>query len=275
MHSKTLTISTFSRLLIILQLCFGFSMALYFLGYPFTGKLFKAKSDLLLIESVLGQKNILFTIDPEKAAALQPKSLIQQGLFQSLPENKRLKIMNLHGQIQDSLQKPFSEQSVDGFWLLMSLPKLELLWTLIAIVIPILLLLRNPKALPFVWLFPLIALGYAWNNQTHGHSALQSIFPKESSVMDQKNASKKEWENGWNSYLIREWAKEEPSANPAVFEGQAVKGEFFFNLARIDHLSDDLASSFWERRSLLILLLYIIWNTYFAYHTSRLQRVFH
>jgi hypothetical protein len=269
MYSKTLTISLFSRFLIILQLCFGFSLTLFFLFYPFTGKLFKSKSDLLLIESVLGQRNTISSIDPEKGALLQPKSAIQRSLFESLPENRKLEIQNLHRQIQDSLKKNFLAQAADGFWMILGLPKLASLWALIAIVIPIFLLLRNPKALPFAWLFPLIALGYGWNNQTHGHDPLQSLFPKESSLMDQKDATREEWEIAWNRYLIKEWGKETPSLNPDVFKSQAVKGEFFFNLARIEHISDDLSASFWEKRSLLILIIFLVWNTYFAIHISQ------
>lgn len=265
MHNKTLTIPLFSRFLIILQLCFGFSLALYLLGYPFTGKLFRAKSDLLLIESVLGKQSTLLAIDPEKAAVLEPKSFIQRSLYDSLPKNEQLRIQNLHENLQRSLQKPFSEQAWDGFELLGRLPKLELLWALLAIVIPIFLLLRNPKALPFVWLFPLIALGYAWNNQAHGFQ-YKSVFPKEHQLLDQKGATKEEWEAAWNRYLIKEWGKETPSSNPEVFEKQAVKGEFFFNLARIQDLSDDLSASFWEKKSLLLLAIYVLWNTFFAYY---------
>src|SRR5438105_11787295 len=91
MANKILSIPTFSRFLIILQLCFGFSASLYFLGYPFTGGLFKFKSDLLLIESVLGNHSTLFHLSPEKKEQFKDKEPIQQFLFTTLPEKDRLR----------------------------------------------------------------------------------------------------------------------------------------------------------------------------------------
>lgn len=264
MQRNFLSISRGSRFLIILQLCFGFSLALYFLGYPFTGKLFQSKSDLLLIESVLGRQNTLLAIDPEKAALLEPKASIQRSLFESLPKNEQLRIQEFHDSIQYSLQKPFLDKVWEGFGLLGRLPKLELLWTALAIVLPIFLLLRNPRALPFVWLFPLIALGYAWNNQVHGFH-YKSVFPQDHQILVQKDATKEDWERAWRQYLVKEWGKETPSSNQEIYEKQAIKGEFFFNLARIQAISEDLSVSFWKKKSLWLLVIYVIWNAYFAY----------
>lgn len=249
MQKHFLSIDRASRFLLILQLCFGLSLALYFLGYPFMGQIYKSKSDLLLIESVLGQNSTLKAIDPEKAVQFEPKLTVHRSLFESLPPAKQLEIKALHTKTQHSLQKPLSEK----LELFPRLPKLELLWAFLAIVLPILLLLKNAKALPFVWLFPIIALGYAWNNQTHGHDP-KTVFPQ---FLEQ------DVEKAWKHYLIKEWGKETPNAEN--LETQAIRGEFFFNLARIQDLSEDLSASFWEKRSLFVLALYVIWNTYFAF----------
>lgn len=266
MHNKTLTISLFSRFLIILQLCFGFSMALYFLGYPFSAKLFKSKSDLLLIESILGQNHTLFSIDPEKAAALQSKAAIRQALFEALPPEKREEIQNKHLEIEQSLQQSMLEKST----LLLKTPKLQLLWVFLAILLPILLLLRNKNALPYLWLFPLISLGFAWNNQNYGYDPLllseKILFPKEDQLLATTSShSREDWEQAWNHYLITHFAKESPSENKDIFNAQAVKGEFFFNLARIDYIEGDLSGSFWEKRSLITLFIYFAWDLFFAY----------
>lgn len=272
MHNQYFIDSHHFRFMTILQLCFGLSLSLYFLGYPYTGKLFKSKSDLLLIESILGKNDTLFQLDPEKAALQKRKSGIQRELFHSLPQNQRESIENLHHQIQQSLQKSFSKKTAEGIELLLKFPKLELLWAALAILLPILLLLKKPSVLPFVWLFPLITLAYAWNNQMHGlTSEEKSLFPKDHSLMSQNSGEKKEWEEAWNQYLVTHWAKETPSFNRDLFTLQAIKGEFFFNLARLDYFSDDLSRPFWEKQSLLLLTVYLIWNTYFAYKTLSLQ----
>lgn len=268
MANKIFSIPTFSRFLIILQLCFGFSAALYFLGYPFTGGLFKFKSDLLIIESVLGHHSTLFHLDPEKKEQLKEKEPIQQFFFATLPEKDRFHIQKLYSERQAMLQKPFSEKVLEGFLLFGKLPKLELLWVALAVVLPICLLLRNARALPFIWLFPLIALGYAWNNQTQGSDPFY-VFPKESEVLAGKFSSKEEWEASWNRYLVIHYAKEKPSESQEVFHVQAIKGEFFFNLERLKFLSDDLSASFWEKRSLFLLLMYVVWNFYFAMKVYR------
>lgn len=238
------------RVLIITHLCLGLSCLLWLLGYPFMGGHYTLHSELLLIESVMGTSDTLERIDPAKKALLEPKFHHYGDYFKNLPETTQNEILTLHSIKKSALNAPFAEKIA----LFRRIPVLEILWILFSVGIPILLLLRTPYAFASVWLLPLLTLGYAINNQMYGLDPLKvsdkALFPREESLA-QAPTLKEAWEN----YLTQNWSRDLTLAN----------GEFHFNLERLKRLTPSLSTPFWEKKSPLLLLLFLFWNGYFAF----------
>ncbi len=268
MHKKYFPIPTFIRFIIILQLCFGLCCTLWFLGYPFSYGYFKNKSDLLLIEAVLGIPDSFLSLNPEKAEAFIEKSRTRSALYLNLPHSAKNHMQDSYQKVQLELNKSFFQKFYSGALLLTRMPLLEMFWVILAVAIPILLLFRIPQALLFMWLLPLVALAFALNNQINGTSPKQ-FFPSEKEILA---LHKGEIENAWNAYLVSHWAHEIPSQDPEDLKNQVIKGEFYFNLDRAQYISRDLSASLWEKRSPFTLLLYVLWNLFFVIRVAKQNR---
>lgn len=214
-----------ARILIIIQLCLAFTALISLLGYPFLGGYYQTKSNLTLIESVMGNlENASSDFEKNKTRfnAHPDKDLIEAKYF-SLKKG----------------EDPFS---------LFRIPKLELLWMLLSIFVPIRLLLEKKEAQLFVWLLPLVTLAYAFNNQMNGlDPPNMDIFPKESLLSKE----------AFNHFLQTEYG-----------------GEFYFNIEQIKRLPST-NHLLWEKKSLLVLFLYFAWNCYFAIKINHLQKARH
>lgn len=259
MYKNSLNISTSLRLLIILQLCIALSCLIWLIGYPFMGNHFKTQSELLLIESTMGLQTTHKRLDPEKAA-LQSEKMARNALrFKKLPESVKISTGKLFSVKKEALKAPFFMKISAVFKLINEIPKLELMWIFFSVALPILLLLKKRGAAHYIWLLPLLAIGFSYNNQTKGvdplaHSDLK-LFPREDSLLLNNERTEREIRFAWENYLATHWAKDEKTAE---------EGEFYFNLARISE-SPSLGSSFWEKKSPLLLSLYVLWNLFFAW----------
>lgn len=228
----------------ITHLCIGLFCLLWALGYPFMGGYFNIQSDLILIESVMGKQDILAKLDPERVERENGKRERNSRRYSQLPEEER--------QFVQTLYDARSFVSLSQKWaMLKKFPLLEWGWIILSILIPILLL--RGKGRQWVWLLPLVTVGYAVNNQMKGHDDIESaLYPKELELGVPL-------EEAWKNYLKVNWSK----------EGSVEDGEFYFNLARLKHLTPSLSSPFWEKKSVVLLGLYIFWNFYFAILCSK------
>jgi hypothetical protein len=247
MHKNSLNIPISLRVLVIIQLCIGLSCLIWLIGYPFMGGHFTLQSELILIESVMGQQETLIRLDSEKSKSQMDKIQKNHELFNLLPEKKKKEIENLFLEKKLASKSSFFEKIEP----LLQIPRLEVLWILAAVAIPILILLRNRQAALFVWLLPIICSGYALNNQINGLDPLsvsdRKIFPREETLPISSSLAE-----SWEHYLEENW-----------------DGEYYFNLSRVELLPPSLAVSFWEKRSPLILICYLLWNLNFAWRVTR------
>lgn len=263
MHKNSLNISTPLRILIILQLCIALSCLLWLAGYPFMGGHFTTQSELLLIESTMGIQTTHKRLDPEKAA-LQSEKMAQNAIrFKKLPEPVKFSTENLFSSKKETLNAPFFSKISAVFRLINEIPRLEIIWICFAVALPILLLLKNRHAAHYIWLLPLLTIAYSYNNQTKGldplvHSDLR-LFPREDTLLLNNESTEAEIRSAWENYLATHWAKDEKTAD---------EGEFYFNLARITE-SAPLSAPFWEKKSPLLLLSYIVWNLLFAWQVRK------
>ena len=61
--------------------------------------------------------------------------------------------------------------------------------------------------------------------------------------------------HGFDLFLIEKWAHEIPSSDPDLFRKQKIRGEFAFNLARLENSTSPASS-----QHSTLLLLYFLWN---------------
>lgn len=269
MRYAELTFSLKIRLLVILQLCLGLFCFLWMAGYPFMGAYYTTQKEMLLLETVMGESEILKRIDPAKAAAFENKYQYNQEQFRQLSPAIQSKLEAALDARAHFLHSSFSYKLKLGIQQLFSISPFELLWILAAVIIPILLLLRWKWALLAVWCLPLLTVGYVVQNRAHGLSLNSVQMPSESELLRGSMTGTiqeqiAELENAWQNYLIRTYAGVEPTADKTEFANQLLKAEFAYNLAEIDAFPPSLDATLNERKSWSIWLAYLIWNFAFA-----------
>lgn len=249
-----------ARMMAIAQLCIAFTVLLIVLGYPFMGKHYTLKSRLLVYDAVIQ--------DP-RFESLSPA--IQEGLNQE------------KSSIVAQMGSSFLAKLATSYTKFAQIPKFKKLWLVLSIVLPILILLKIEGAARAAWVLPLLALAFALDNSRYGMRASpnadEQLYPSEQ-ILETQYLGRKLSSNileqkgdlllGWHLYLIKDWAGEVPDTDPEIFKQQVKKGEFAFNLERaIRHANIALQDSVGRKESSILLFLYILWNTFFAYFINK------
>lgn len=267
-----------ARVCAIIQLCLAFTIVLWNLAQPFAGELFSVKSKLILYQDVMGTVPQQQELSPEKRARLERNA----ERFAGLPENqKEIILTGLQG-VQKELQRSFFDKSLQALHILFfEIPPFEQAWLILSFIIPIMLLKRIEGAAQAVWLLPLLAALYAFDNRWHAHVRTPTedvlLFPTEQVLVEKfldepLSASifeqQKQLQQAWKMYLINIWDKQTPSNDLADANLQAERGEFAFNLARLEHIAKDRSreryASNQTQDPLAALSLYFFWNALFA-----------
>lgn len=279
-------IPTPARVMAIIQLCLAFSVILWNASQPFMGELFELKSKQLLAYDVMGISSEHLSGSMAEIAKTKKERLERNtARFQALPLAKQQTIANQSAQWQHELQRSFLDKLKRSFYgLAFGIPPFKQVWLLLSLVVPVLLLKRVEGARYVLWLLPLATMLYAVENRWHGissNSVESQLFPKEQvlirnyiegplrgNIFEQQS----QLMHGWKHYLVTEWAKESPFSEPELFEEQAEKGEFAFNLARLAAKKTDERSEEVDRvgrqretqKPLSVLAVYLFWNLSFA-----------
>ncbi|MBA3957842.1 MAG: hypothetical protein H0X51_05545 [Parachlamydiaceae bacterium] len=273
------TPSKVPRIFAILQLCIAFTIVMSNAGYPFLGELFNYKTKALLYHHVMGDETL--TASPEIKQKLQRN----QERFQDLPRIQQTQIRDEYQVITQHRDRSATEKLRRSWNILaFELPAFERAWLLFAILISILILCRRDGAVRASWLLPALAFCYAYDNYTYGQTPPQAadaiLFPSEAEIVedyiseplsDTIMEQHAQLLKGWQHYLIREWANESRSEDPEIFALQVEQGEFAFNLKRLELIAQEKSSinPFREKESLALLILYLIWNFWFAWAINR------
>lgn len=256
-------IPTKPRILSIIQLCLGFTALLFAAAEPFMGEHFNFKSQILLHDYVMGKNS--------EAQAL---------LFDKLPNEKKAAVTLSYERLKEAANTSFLDKLNNSFDLVLFKSSIfERSWIFFAIIIPILLLKKVDGATHAVWILPLIVTAYFISNEVKGKrvevSEETKLFPKEELLVDRylkKNIhalsfsdQQKELLNAWRLYLIEDFAGEVPSVNSKEFQAQVNKGEFAFNLARIERLPLPFTpKDNFKKQPWFVMIAYLIWNILFA-----------
>lgn len=260
---------TSQHIVAIIHLCLVFTLIASSSGYPFMGELFAIKSHKSLYELVMGKDN------PSNAER-----------YSQLPKEEREMIDHRYHSLQKRTHGSFAEKFSRSMKILVSfLPPFKKAWIAFSLLIPIFVLLCIEGAAQTAWLLPLIVVAYALGNSGIGPKSLESqeLFPKEEYIVQHYlkdplsskiSQQQEQLLKGWQLYLIHEWADAVPSDDPLVFSRQVEKGNFFFDLARVKALSPLPHDRITFRRKppLLVLMIYFLWNVFFAWFMNRAKR---
>lgn len=272
-----------ARVVAILQLCIAFTMILSNMGYPFMGELFANRSAQLIFDTVIGVNSEKVAAASDSPRALQYNRYQQRNAarFSQLSEAQKSYILEQYDALQAKNRASFFSKLKRSIHILIfEISPWEQAWLLLSIVVCILILMRVEGAVQAIWLLPLLASVYAIDNRLHGadvgmtHEA--SLFPSEQVIIENYlneplsggiTEQEEQLRKGWQLYLVREWAKVEPSQTVNIFEEQVEIGEFAFDLARLDAQIKDRnveASPFRRKESVSLLALYLLWNLFLA-----------
>lgn len=273
-------IPTPQRLMAICQLCIGFSLVLWLLFQPFIGEYFTLRSRMLLYEYVMGTSDLL------RKAGQEEKLQRLSEQFNHLPESQKSLVLSDYRLLQEYTRRPALQKLIDGIQsFILDIPPFEQAWIFFSITIAILILLKTEGAKSAVWLLPVIVFAYAVDNQLTGKTASSPdlhLFPTEEKIIqdylkeplsDSFLSQQKQLERGWQNYLIDRWS----FTQEANEEQKIEEGEYQFTLARLKLLHNEPYSewlnTFHKKQNLLLLFLFLAWNTLFAYIVSRPNRV--
>jgi len=266
------------RFLVIIQLCFAFSLFLWFLVQPFMGEYFSLRSRMLFYEYVMGTSDLLKKQEDQKNKLENNKMR-----FTKLPEFEKERIAQNYQILQDYAQRPASVKTLDGIKILFFyIPIFQLAWIFFALTIGVLLLLNKPGARQAAWLLPVLAFCYGIDNYQNGQvlapSADQIIFPSEKELLqdyvayqanDENLSSHENLKKAWHYYLIAHWSQEKGENQKEQLE----EAEFHFTKARLLLMQKENPQqwiiSLRERTNGWLLMLYFIWNIYFAWKMNK------
>ncbi len=283
--SKNLFLPFKIRIIVIIHLCFVFTVISAYATYPFMGKYFFSKSKINILKDILGKI-------PEK----DPSSY---GLDVSLKERRErnsFRFLLLDTKLQNHLKSYYQEVKEDLSLslgqkakiaiklVILGIPPYIQAWCFFSIILCILLLKRQKEAVYGCWILLLIVLLFAIRMDSQGKIANDThdeLYPKEEFIaqyyLDQPLGKKiseqyQQLKKGWERYLICEFAGQKPSQDPALYALQLEEGEFHFHVAELnrDYLSGSLKNQvlflpFQQKQSPLQLTLYFVWHLFFSF----------
>ncbi|MCB1119251.1 MAG: hypothetical protein KDK65_04760 [Chlamydiia bacterium] len=249
------------RILAILHLCLALTLLCWYGGYPFFGHRAKVKELKQEYEWVM-----------------------QKETFHDLPREKREKIQHNWKKLKEIEVIPWQTKLFySGKTLLLHLPYFELFWLVFSLVLPIMILKETPGIRGAIWILPLMALAHVVDQPYLKPPVEDSpetvLYPSEERLLTQYtkeplapswSEQKKQLERGWKIYLVKEWAKETPAKEPALFSKQVAKGQHAFTAEKL-LLTPLFRDDFFIAKGTethLKLFIYLVWNVFFAWMTT-------
>lgn len=253
-QSSDTFLPTKARVMAIIQLCLAFTSILWALGYPFTGRHFDIKSKLGLYEYV-----------------------VTSPYFQDVPNKENL--LQQYNHLKNDLESPFLDKALSSLKIFFyDISPFEKAWMILAVIVPIMALKRREGIKQALWLLPLITSAYCLENHFFGTPSLKKdeakLFPSEEIILNHylKESLKlslaeqhAQLKKGWEIYLIREWARQPISTKLDEYQEQVKQGNFAFTLERIKLQKQENWVPFQQGQSVLLLVIYLVWNFLFAF----------
>lgn len=264
------------RVLIILHLCLAFSILLYLIGFPFLGAHFSLRSDLLVVESALGKSTLLQKIDPAKADLSLQSLSYKRDYLKELNEIDRKSLLDAEALIHEQMGYSAGERLGTLQRFFASIPLSLWAWIFLSVFFSVKMLKELPLPPLRIWILPLLAFIYCIENYERGRlSPLESLIPPEPTLalkVEGRNDHESWLQNeqskvkeAWSRFLLSQYGKSED--HPAA--KREALAEMRFQMAWIKKMNPNRFILLQERHALLTLLLFLFWNLYFAFKTSR------
>lgn len=243
-----------ARFYCILQLCVVFTVLCWHAGYPFLGEIYDIKQEKRLYD---------FIFDP-----------VNRPFKEELPQIERVELEKGQRFWQTQLDKTFVDKLKGSFWhMYRVMPRLELIWAVLSVVICVMALKQKEGYRHVVWLLPMITLLFVVENIAWGQIAPEQpdekLYPSEEVLVERYlpnglatgiEEQQSQLKEAWESYLTEDWGK-----------GNLGRGEFLFIQARIEARKEayfSLTSKPMEKQPYFWLALYLLWNTLLAWKVS-------
>lgn len=211
--------------------------------------------------------------------------------FASLPLRKQSTIQSSYADLQKQASRSFLLKMKDSIHILLfDISPFTLAWIVFSLIIPLFILLKIEGGRQIAWILPVIALAYGIDNIQNGNSSISPdaiLFPSEQLIVDSYlkeplgtsiATQEQQLRKGWNLYLVKHWTDAVPSSNKETFAQQVEQGNFAFTLARLDKLQEtQTAASFSgmrQKEPILLLILYFVWNLFFAWKMNKRQKTY-
>ena len=147
-----------------------------------------------------------------------------------MPDEQKEQLKSELKDLQEHLGESFFKKSSKAFSILFfEMPIYERLWLLLSLIVPIMLLKKVDGAAQLVWLLPLLAAFYAFDNRWHGSSPAPAsdyqLFPTEKTLVENylneplsPNIFEQQGQlqKAWKEYLIQVWNKQAPRRSYTV-----------------------------------------------------------
>ncbi len=236
--------------LTILHLCIACSLLLYFLGFPFFGTHFFYRSNLLVIEAAIGERGL-----PDEIAAKKQAFLEEPASLQELILNKR-------AFYQAGLTRSWTEQVISALRIIPEVGAPLWLWLFLSFYLGIKLLKGVMFKQSTLLMLPLLSLIIVFHNFNYGtQDPVAKLIPSEAAILKGQKlegsvAEQIEMLKGkWTDYLLEKWG--EPGDQLPIAEQR-------FQIAWARLLPMDSFSALSERRSPILLAIFVGWNLLFA-----------
>lgn len=240
----------------ILQLCVVFTVLCGYLAYPFLGEVFSFKKLEAPYLFLRGENNL--------------------NRFEMLSSEEKEKLALGESNLKTRLNRPYFQKLKDALYIFIEVSPLKTVWILLGVILPLLILLQIRGAISAIWLLPVIAVAFAFENITWGvpqqEDPDEKLFPSEKyliqnyldgkfplSVLEEKTALEK----GFKKYLKAEWGN-----------GNNDDGAFNFILARIQAREkvNYLQKTDWRQKEpLIFLLIFVAWNFLIAWRVAKIK----
>ena len=258
------------RVLLIVHLCFVFTLLAWEGIYAFSKESLSKKSKIELFQFALAHT-------PHEA---------NQTFFSELSDSEKTYLTRSYENLLEEKGSTLLQKiiSIAYAWCYELSPWFQA-WIFFSLLSAFLILFRIKGMRAAIWVLPITILGYAYFHHIQApliEPPTSTLIPSESEITNKyldhplREAiadQKKDLEFAWKHYLIDRWSHEKASQDPNIFLTQAQRGYYFFIIANIRSDSpqtfDTFTSPMFLRAPLLLVALYFLWNVLFASLMSR------
>lgn len=250
-----------ARISSIIHLCIVFTVIGYILGTPFLEDLFKLKEQEALYQNITAN-----------------------SFYEQLPIMEKQELSTSYNQVIAMANRSVGKKLLQGFqYIFIYIPAFKLAWILLSVILPVLLLKKVEGAKLAIWILPLLALCYSFDQLMLYPDPLpkkdHQLFPSESQLISKYlpdglppliSKQQSELKKAWHLYLVEHWGNQIKTIQVKESSDQLLVANLAFSIARFKAKLYDLKNTplYEQRQSPLWLFMIVCWNLFFCSITT-------